>query len=369
MKPPIRIGVIGCGNIAQKAYFPQLLKFPGISLAACADLNADLARAQAAHFGIPRTLTPDALLADPDIDLVINLTIPQAHAAIDIAALENGKHVFSEKPFALTREDAQRVVDTAAARGLRAGCAPDTVLGAGLQACRALVDRGAIGRPIAFTAAMLCGGHESWHPSPEFYYQPGGGPLFDMGPYYLHALITLLGPVESASAATRISFPERLITSQPKAGTRIPVEVPTHLTAILEMKNGATGTLTTSFDIKVPHTRICIEIYGDEGSLRVPDPNTFGGPVFLGRAGSKEWEEVPLTHPYAENSRGLGAADLAAALATGRPHRANDRIALHATDIMVAIHESAAQGRRIPLTTTCERPLPMPAHLPACQLD
>jgi predicted dehydrogenase len=364
----IRVGVIGCGNIAQKAYLPNLLKFPHLEVTALADLDPALAGAQAARFGVPRSLTPVDLLRDPRVDLVVNLTIPQAHVAIDIAALKAGKHVFSEKPFALTRTDARKISRLARSRKLRVGCAPDTVLGAGIQTCRKIIDQGDIGTPIAFTANMLCGGHESWHPSPEFYYQPGGGPLWDMGPYYLHALITLLGPIARLSAAARTTHKTRTITSQPKSGKKIRVEVPTHLTALLETASGVTGVLTTSFDICVPHTHICIEIHGTEGSLKVPDPNTFAGPVYLGKPG-KEWQQVPLIPGYAENTRGLGAADMAAALATGRSHRANDSLALHATDIMQAVHESADKGRRIDLTTTCKRPAPMPAGLPLFTLD
>jgi predicted dehydrogenase len=363
-----RVGVIGCGNIS-KAYLTNLPRFPHVEVVACADLNPAAAEAQARAFGVPRILAPEALVADPAIDIVVNLTIPQAHVTVDLDALRHGKHVFSEKPYALTREEAQEVSALARAAGLRVGCAPDTVLGAGVQTCRRLVDEGAIGRPLAFAANMLCGGHESWHPSPEFYYLKGGGPLFDMGPYYLHALITLLGPVRSVSAAARISFPERTIASQPKAGTKVKVEVPTHLTAILEFVGGAVGTLTTSFDICGPHTNPGIEIYGEEGSLQVPDPNGFGGPVFLGRRAARTWEEVALTHPYADGGRGLGVADMAAAIARGRSHRANDAIALHAVDIMLAVHEAAAEGTRLELSTTCERPEPMRADLPPFELE
>lgn len=364
-----RVGVIGCGNIAQKAYLPNLVRFPHLEVTAVADLNLDLARAQAERFSIPRALAPAALIASPDVDLVVNLTIPQAHVPIDLACLRAGKHVFSEKPFALSRADALRLSREARKRKLRLGCAPDTVLGAGTQTCRHLIDSGAIGRPIAFTANMLCGGHESWHPSPEFYYQKGGGPLWDMGPYYLHALITLLGPMARVSAATRRTHKVRTITSQPKAGKKVRVEVPTHLVSILESHSGAAGTLTTSFDIRVPHTHICIEIYGTEGSIRVPDPNRFSDKVWLGKAGGGDWQEVPLTRPYTEETRGLGAADMAAALASGRPHRANDGIALHATDIMQAVHESAEKGRRIDLSTTCKRPAAMPQQLTPFTLD
>jgi len=362
-----RVGLIGCGNIAG-AYLPNLKQFPHLVVDACADLHAGAACALAEKFGIPRVLAPEELIADPAIDLVVNLTIPQAHAGINMACLQSGKHVFSEKPFALTRDEASGIVRVAAACGRRVGCAPDTVLGAGAQTCRSLLDAGAIGRPVGFTANMLCGGHEGWHPSPGFYYAAGGGPLFDMGPYYLHALLWLLGPVRSVSASATITFAERTITSQPKHGERITVEVPTHVLALLEFVSGAVGTLTMSFDVRGPHSNPRLEIYGEEGSLQVPDPNTFGGPVRVAPVRG-EWSEVALTHGYATQSRGLGAADLAAAVSAGRDHRANERLALHCVDIMESIHESAREGRRIELGTTCERPVPMASSLPQFILD
>lgn len=363
-----RVGVIGCGNIAQGAYLPNLKKFPHLELVACADLNVELARRQAEIFAIPHALTPDELIAHPEVELVVNLTIPQAHVPIDLAALRAGKHVFSEKPYALTRSEGQLVSHEARQRGLRVGCAPDTVLGAGLQTCRDLIDAGAIGRPVSFAANMLSRGPEGWHPSPEFFYQRGGGPLLDMGPYYLHALITLLGPVSHVSAVTRITFPERVITSQPKAGQVMRPEIPTHLSALLEMAGGQVGTLVTSFDIRGPNSCPRIEIYGEEGTLQVPDPNTFGGPVRVGK-GKDEWRDVPLERPYSENSRGLGAADLASALLSGRAHRANDEIALHVVDIMQTIHEAGEEGCRKKLGSTCVRPQALPKHLPAMELD
>lgn len=362
-----RVGVIGCGNIA-KAYFPTMQKFSHLDLAACADLNADAAKAKAEEFGVLRVLTPEALLADADIDMVLNLTIPAAHAEIDQAALRAGKHVFSEKPFALTRDEALEIAAAARQAGRRVGCAPDTVLGGGHQTCRSLIDSGAIGQPVAFTANMLCGGHETWHPSPEFYYEKGGGPVFDMGPYYLHALIALLGPVRSVSGSAKITYAERTITSQPKAGKVIRVEIPTHVLGLLEFANGVTGTFSMSFDLRSRHSNPCLEIYGDGGSLRVPDPNGFGGKVEVSNR-NEEWKEVPPTHGYLANTRGLGLADMAAALQSGRDHRANERIALHCVDVMQAIHESAASGRRLDIASTCERPLPMKAGLPEFVLD
>lgn len=364
---PVSIGIIGCGNIS-KAYFNACARFPFIKVTACADLRHEAAEARAAEYGC-RALSVDALLADPDIRVVINLTIPQTHASIDLRVLAAGKHVFSEKPFALTRAEGEAVVAFASKSGLRVGCAPDTCLGSAIQTCRRLIDDGEIGTPVAFQANMICGGHETWHPSPEFYYQQGGGPMFDMGPYYLHALVTLLGPVKRVTGLTRASFPTRTITSQPKRGKVVAVEIPTHIVSLLEFHNGVIGQLTTSFDVKEGHNSPNIEIYGTTGSLSVPDPNGTGGPVKLRTGKFADWVQVRHTHPYVEGSRGVGVADMVVAIAQGRPHRANDAIAMHALDIMQAIHESSDTGRHIVLTSTCERPEPMRADLPDWVLE
>jgi predicted dehydrogenase len=253
-------------------------------------------------------------------------------------------------------------------KGVRVGGAPDTFLGAGLQTCRKLIDDGWIGQPVAATAFMLSHGPESWHPSPEFYYEVGGGPMFDMGPYYLTALVSLLGPVRRVSGSARISFSERLITSQPKYGQRVTVETPTHVVGVLDFAAGAIGAIITSFDVWA-HNLPRIEIYGSEGSLSVPDPNTFGGPVRVRRAGANEWSDMPLTYGYAENSRGLGVADMAHALQSGRPHRANGDLTFHVLDIMHAVHEASAGGHYIELKSQCERPAAFPLDMPPRLLD
>jgi predicted dehydrogenase len=307
-----------------------------------------------------RAVTVDALLADPEIEIVLNLTIPKAHAPVNLAAIAAGKHAYTEKPLAVTREDGAKTLAAARAAGLRVGGAPDTVLGGGIQTCRKLIDDGAIGQPVAATAFMPSHGHESWHPDPEFYYKAGGGPLFDMGPYYLSALITLLGPVARVSGSARITFPERTITSQPHYGEKIVVDTPTHVVSNLEFAAGAIGTLVTSFDMWAANLPR-IEIYGSEGTLSVPDPNGFGGVVQIWRPDTK-WQDVPLTHGHTENSRGLGVADMAEAIRAGRPHRANGDLAFHVLDIMHATLESARDGRRIELSSQCERPAAMEAN-------
>ncbi len=355
---PMNIGVIGCGNISN-LYFQAGKRFEAIEITACADILLERAQAKAAEHGIPRACSVDELLADPDVDIVVNLTVPKAHTEVARRALEAGKHVYNEKPLTLSREEGKQLLALAEEKGLRLGCAPDTVLGAGVQTCRKLIDDGWIGEPVSATAFMQCHGHESWHPDPEFYYEHGGGPMFDMGPYYLHALITLIGPVAGVAGRARATFPERIITSEKKRGRRVPVDVPTHVAGVMDFANGAIGTMVTSFDVWRGGCP-CVEIHGTRGSLSVPDPNTFGGPVRVFLPGYEDWKDVPLTHIYAGQSRGLGVADMAAAIRGGRPHRANDGVAYHALDIMHAFHDASDTGARAALQSTCERPAPMP---------
>jgi predicted dehydrogenase len=362
-----RIGVVGCGNISG-IYLQADDTFEILEIVACADLVMERAVEQAARYGVPKVCTTEELLSDPEIEIVVNLTNPDAHAEVSVRAVEAGKSVYNEKPLTLTREEARRLLDAAGAHGVRVGGAPDTFLGGGLQTCRKLIDDGWIGEPIGATAFMLCHGHESWHPNPAYYYQPGAGSMFDMGPYYLTALTTLMGPVRRVTGLARITFPERTITSQPLYGTKIKVNTPTHVASVLEFASGAIGTILTSFDVWA-HELPYIEIYGTEGSLSVPDPNTFGGPVRVWRAGAAEWSDVLLSHGYTENSRGIGVADMAYALRSGRPHRASGELAYHVLDIMHASLESAREGRHIELTSTCSRPAPLPMGLSQGVLD
>ncbi len=360
------IGIVGCGNISD-IYFQAGEKFQALDIVACADLVQERAEAKARQYGV-RACSVGELLADPVVDIVVNLTIPAAHAEVDLAAIAAGKSVYGEKPLALNRLDGAGVLAAAETAGLRVGSAPDTFLGAGLQTCRKLLDEGVIGTPVAATAFMVCHGHEDWHPNPAFFYKPGGGPLFDMGPYYLTALVALLGPVRRVTGATGISFPQREISSAPLAGQTIDVEVPTHVSGLLDFAAGPIATLIMSFDVW-SSTLPWLEIYGSEGTLRLPDPNTFGGPVFVQHREETTWQEIPLAFPYADNSRGLGVADLAHALQSDRPHRASGELALHVLDIMEAIGEASSHGRHIELTTTCARPAPLPPGLAAGLLD
>jgi predicted dehydrogenase len=353
-----RIGIIGCGNISG-IYLTNCRKLPGVALVACADLDMVRAQAKAAEHGI-RAATVDELLADPDVDLVINLTIPAVHAEVSMSALAAGKHVYTEKPLATRRVDGAATLALAREKGLRVGSAPDTFLGGGLQTSRKLIDDGVIGEPVAAVAFMTGHGPEGWHPDPEFFYKPGAGPMFDMGPYYLTALIGLLGPIARVTGSTRISFPERTIGSGPKQGQKIAVETPTHVAGVLDFAGGAVATLITSFDVWAANLPR-IEIYGSEGSLSVPDPNTFGGPVRIRLAKDKEWREVPLTHGHTENSRGLGVADMAAAIREGRPHRASGELAYHVLDVMAAFEEASTSGRHVAITSGPPRVQALPA--------
>jgi predicted dehydrogenase len=352
----IRVGIIGCGNISG-IYFKNLQIFEGVEVAACADLDVERAKAKAAEHGVPKALSVSELLQDPDVDLVVNLTIPAAHAAVCIQALEAGKHVYVEKPLAVTREDGLRILQLAASKNLRVGSAPDTFLGAGIQTSIQLVQEGAIGRPLSAIAFMMHRGHEFWHPAPEFYYQVGGGPMFDMGPYYLTALVSLLGPIQEIAGMTTTAFPVRTITSQPKSGQQIQVEVPTHVTGSLRFENGAVATMITSFDIMagnsdLPH----IEIYGSEGTIRVPNPNTFKGPVLLKKIGEQEWKEIPITLPYGDNSRGVGVVDMANAIRNGGNHRASGELAYHVLEAMHGFHDSSNLGIHYKMKSTCAKP-------------
>jgi predicted dehydrogenase len=355
----VKVGVIGCGNISG-IYLKNSRLLEDIEVVAVADVDMLRAEAKATEYNIPNVMTVTELLADPEIEIVLNLTIPKAHAEVALAALDAGKSVYNEKPLAIERADGQKMLDIGRAKELRVGCAPDTFLGAGLQTCRQLIDEGAIGTPVAATAFMMGHGHESWHPDPAFYYQPGGGPMFDMGPYYLTALVSLLGPVRRVTGSTRISFLERRITSKPKYGEIINVEVPTHIAGVLDFASGAIGTLIMSFDTWATNVPL-LEIYGSEGSLSLPDPNTFGGPVRLWRQDTREWRDMPLAHDFAENWRGLGVADMAQAIRFKRQHRASGDLAYHVLDIMHAVHDASREGQHIELTSTCDRPAPMRA--------
>lgn len=359
MGEPLKVGVVGVGTIS-KAYLDTLATLPNVQVTVAADLDLERARAAAASYEGVRAATPDELYADPEVEAVLNLTIPAAHASVALAAIAAGKHVYGEKPLAATRQEAGPILEAAASAGVRVGCAPDTVLGTGTQTARVLLDKGEIGQPVAASAFFVSPGPEPWHPSPEFYYQPGGGPLLDMAPYYLSSLITLLGPVARVIGRASRSRDERTVGSGPKQGTTFPVEVETHVAGVLEHRSGVLSTIVTSFDVwgsRLPR----IEIYGSDGTLSVPDPNTFGGEVEVFKPAERSWVTSEVAGGYAGSSRGYGVADMARAIRTDGPHRATGELAFHVLDIMESLLESAASDRAVEIGSTVERPEPVPA--------
>ena len=369
-----RIGIIGCGNIAP-VYVRTLGELPWVDVAAFADgapeRAEELAKDHVRIVGATRAgraTSVRELLADPEVHAVVNLTPAHAHASVSRAILESGKAVFSEKPLAVTFDEGRALIDLAQKRNLRVGCAPDTFLGAGLQTARDAIDRGMIGEPISANAFMLGFGPEWWHPNPEIFYGPGAGPLFDMGPYYLTALAHLLGPARSVYGSARIGIEDRVIHAKDRVGDVVKATTPTHVSSIIEFASGASATLVTSFDVKASRYRN-IEIYGTEATLSVPDPNTFGGPVQLRSIIASDWRNLPLKKPTIPQQRGIGLADMLSATTAGRPHRASSDLALHVLEQMTSILRSSDEGRRIDLTTTCDRPTPLTSHLPANTFD
>lgn len=354
----LRLGVIGCGNISP-LYLKAPKHFDTLETVAVSDLDTNLATARAKEFNIPNVLTVDELINHPDVDVVVNLTVPNAHAPVSKQALKAGKHVYSEKPLSTRLKDAKESLELASNK-TRLACAPSTFLGATVQTARKAVDEGLIGEVVAANAFMLTHGMEGWHPNPEFFYQPGGGPMFDMGPYYLTALVTLLGPAKRVSSSARISFKERLISSQPKAGQTFTVNTPTHIAGTLEFTSGPVATLVTSFDVW--HSELPkFEIYGSEGTLSLQAPNVFGGAVKVRKAKDNAWETLPFVHNITEmeNGWGLGLADLTIAIRDTRPHRASGEMAYHVLELMHAFLTSSDQGKHIDVVSNCEQPEPL----------
>ena len=362
---PVRIGLIGCGTISP-AYLRAAATFDILQFVGCADINPQAAQRTEATFGVA-AMPMDALLDRDDVEAILNLTIPAVHGEVNLAAIEVGKHVYCEKPFALDVAEGERVLAAAATAGLRVGCAPDTFLGGGQQTVRGLIDAGAVGKPVAGTAFVMEPGPESWHPNPAFFYQPGGGPLFDMGPYYLTALVHVLGPVRRVAAIAGRGRDRRTIGSQPHAGEIIDVHVDTHAAGTLEFHSGTVVTVVTSFDVQA-HSNHCIEIHGLDASLSVPDPNDFGGTVRLSSARCG-WQEQPLTHGYTDDMRSIGLADMCVGIRTGRDHRCNGRLAQHVLEIMTAFGVSSTQGRHVELASKPSRPAPLPTGLAHGALD
>ena len=366
---PMTVGIIGCGTISD-AYLKGAARSQLIRVKSCADLKAEAAQAKASAYGIA-AVPVDALLADPDIEIVINLTVPLAHGPVSRQIITAGKHVYSEKPLAARFSEGQALMLAAAGCGVRVGCAPDTFLGAAHQACRRAIDAGRIGRPIAGAAAVLSHGIEHWHPNPEFFFKRGGGPIHDIGPYYVTQLVNLLGPVSRVTAQASTGSPTRTVTSEPRRGQLIEVEVPTTVNGVLSFAGGANVALSASWDVW-KHRRLPFEIYGTEGNMVVPDPNFFGGAPEISERDS-DWQELDISaHPFRTANRTLrsgaqvadyrivGLLDMAAALRQGRAHRANGELALHVLEVLDAFERSSVEGRHVMIETPCERPEPLP---------
>lgn len=362
------IGFIGTGNISS-AYLraitghENMAGFPVLDIKGLADMRPEASEARASEFGLV-SMSIDEMLASPEIQLIVNLTIPRAHVDVGLRALAAGKHVYSEKPLGITYAEGRKLLDAANKAGLRIGSAPDTFLGGSHQQARAVVDSGALGQLVGGTAFMQCPGHESWHPDPAFYYDIGGGPVLDMGPYYITDLVNLLGPVARVSAMGSRLRLQRPVTSEPKKGEIMDVKIDTHVTASLGFANGAIVQVAMSFDVAA-HKHVPLELYGTDASLIVPDPNFFGGDVEIRKRGRDEvWTSVPVDQPYADgNYRSLGVADMATGILENRPHRANGDLALHVLEVMEAFEVASREGRTVDIKTPVQRPEPLATSL------
>ena len=342
---PMRVGVVGCGMVAQM-YVGGSKAFDTWKPVACADLDVAATEAFAAKHGL-RPETVDDLVADPEIDLVLNLTPAAAHAAVTRAALEADKHVYTEKPLATTVDEGRELVTEAERRGLRLGCAPDTFLSSAYLAAKRLIDDGAIGVPIGASARLLLGGPDAWHPNAAAFYGPGGGPLLDLAPYYLAAAVALFGPIEAVAGFATTPTPVRTLGAGPLAGRTIESEVPTHAAALLRMRQGALVMLTVSFEARDQYVS-GMEVFGTEASLVLPNANEFGGDILLLR-GETEPEPVPYESLGARETRGRGLDDLVESLRAGRPHRASGELALHVLEAAAAVSRSETERRTIAL--------------------
>lgn len=363
---PMKIGIVGCGNISGN-YLRNAKNFPILDIVALADLDMDRAKAKADEFNVPHAMSVEQMMADDDIQVILNLTIPKAHREVALLAINAGKHVYNEKPLGATRQEGIHIMNAARDKGVRVGAAPDTFLGAGHQTARKLIDDGAIGKPVAGSAFMMGAGHESWHPSPEFYYEPGGGPMFDMGPYYLTALMHMLGPIRKIQGMAGIQKPVRTITSEPKKGQTINVQTPDHIAGLIEFECGAIVTIVTSFAV-MAHQYPPITIFGEDASLAVPDPNGFDGELAMCSERRGEWKPVEHTH-CTGYGRSAGLADMCAAIQGDRPHRVNGQNALAVLDAMQGFLDASELGAAYNPSIRFERPAPLPTGLALGELD
>jgi predicted dehydrogenase len=363
----VGVGIIGTGNISS-AYLTAMKGFDVLDIRGLADMKQDLAAKRAAEFNVPVAASVEALLADPSVEIIVNLTIPRAHVEVGLRAVAAGKHIYGEKPLGITYAEGKKLVDAAKAKGVRVGSAPDTFLGGGHQQARAIVDSGALGTIVGGSAYFACPGHEFWHPDPAFYYDIGGGPVLDMGPYYITQLVNLLGPVAKVQALSLTPHAERPIRSEPKKGQMMPVKVATHVTGTLIFASGALIQVTLSFDVAA-HKHLPYELYGTEGAMLVPDPNFFAGPVQVAKPRG-QFEDVPVTLPYADaNYRSIGVADMAYGILNNRPHRASGELALHVLEVMEAFEVASKEARVVDIKTTAARPAPISESLTAGKLS
>lgn len=384
----VKIGIIGCGVISH-TYISNIKEmFHWLDIVACADRNLDKAEAMASKYGISEGCSVEDLLANPEVEIIVNLTTPASHTEVNRKILMAGKHLYCEKPFALNLKDAEDILELAKSKGLMVGAAPDTFLGAGLQTCRKVIDDGWIGTPISATANMVSYGIETWHTAPEFYYKEGAGPMLDMGPYYITALVSLLGPITRTACFSRIGNKSRKILSKPLRGKTINVEVPTTYNGIMEFASGVNANINMSFDVWMSNLPK-LEIYGTEGTLILPDPDYFGGVIKIFRkervldslnlyGGDRppystkyeDLQEIPqIFQQPLDYIRGMGVYDMAFALVNGRKHRANEELIYHVTEAVLSFDESVKTGSFYNMRSSCERPKPLPMGIDIGELD
>lgn len=380
---PFRIGLIGTGRISD-IYIQNCSKFDELEIVSCGSLDAEESKKKAKVYGIPTVQSPVEILADPNVDCILNLTIPASHAAVTLQALEAGKHVYSEKPIATDILDCRRILNLARSKNLKVGNAPDTFFGGRWQTVRKLLDQQVIGKPTGVMAFAGTHGVERHHPNPDFYYQTGGGPLLDLGPYYLTAMVFLLGPILKVSGMARKTFEQRVIENGNRYGEKIDVEVDTHSLSMLEFQNGTIGSMTLSFDIWDSETPR-FEIYGEDGTICIPDPdpvhgaNIFQGPVLYRTRSESRWEFQPRpkdrgdwlvaenTHGFNQDSRGVGLLDLYYAVRDDRTVRASAELAAHVSEVMHGILDAPSQGGFVAINSTCDVPEILPENFPASE--
>jgi predicted dehydrogenase len=352
-----RLGILGCGAISADYLKGAVGVFSNVvEVAACSDIVVEKAEARAKEYNVPKVCSPEEMMDDPEIDIIVNLTIPAVHDKLTIACLKHGKHVYTEKPLAITRAGAKEVAKTANSLGLRVGSAPDTFMNAPVQTAKKIIEDGWIGEPIGVTAICPMRGNEYFRPDADFFYKKGAGPMLDNAPYWLNIMVNLMGPIKSVVAQSRITFPERTIKVPPRRGEKIQVEVPTFVSGVFEFETGAIGTFINSFDIWKSKTPF-IEVYGEKGSLIFPDsPGLYYGELLISRFGDSEWHSCPQLNEYANFTRGIGIADMVRGIQTNTPHRANLELAYHTIDVMLAFEESAEEGVKKMIASKCKKP-------------